>query len=160
MGATDPRWSRPSHTVTAPLWTHWHIGTVALRNSLDRILEYVNPWGLAARRDSCPSREGIDLRLGTVFHRFLERQVVGRELRMTVNDSPMDPWDPSRTAEPNTESLEIRSELAAVIWEVPDRLSPPARDWRSVCSNVSHVSPEHSACACVKIELFYQEMGG
>lgn len=94
--------ARPSQ-LTGPLQTH--TGAVVLWEDLDRILEYKDPWGQWARRKLLSLAEEIDLHLGMVFHRFLAGEVRGRKLRITVNGSRVDPWDPFCRSEPEIEEL-------------------------------------------------------
>jgi hypothetical protein len=91
------------HEVTEPLRDH--PGTVVLWQDLDRILEYKDPWGEWAHRKLLSLSEEIDLHLSMVFHRFLAGEVRGRRLRITVNGSNVEPWDPFCRKEPRTEEL-------------------------------------------------------
>lgn len=92
--------------ITEPLQSH--TGTVVLWEDLDRILEYKDPWGEWARRKLLSLAEEIDLHLGMVFHRFLAGEVRGKRLRITVNGSTVQPWDPFCRDEPKTEELPAR----------------------------------------------------
>lgn len=94
--------ARPAH-LTDPLQEH--TGTVVLWEDLDRILEYKDPWGEWARHKLLSLAEEIDLHLGMVFHRFLAGEVRGRKLRITVNGSRVEPWDPFCRTETKTEEL-------------------------------------------------------
>ena len=96
---------RPAE-VTEPLQDH--PGTVVLWQDLDRILEYKDPWGDWARQKLLSLAEEIDHHLGMVFHRFLGGEVRGRRLRITVNGSRVEPWDPFCRNEPRTEELPAR----------------------------------------------------
>jgi hypothetical protein len=96
---------RPTH-VTEPLQSH--TGTVVLWEDLDRILEYKDPWGEWARKRLLSLAEEIDLHLGMVFHRFLAGEVRGNRLRIKVNGSTVQPWDPFCREEPRTEELPAR----------------------------------------------------
>lgn len=101
---------RPTQ-VTEPLRAH--TGTVVLWQNLDRILEYKDPWGEWARRKLLSLAEEIDLHLGMVFHRFLAGEVAGRRLRITVNSSKVEPWDPCCRQEPRTEELPAKDLVVA-----------------------------------------------
>lgn len=101
---------RPTQ-VTEPLQTE--TGTVVLWQDLDRILEYKDPWGEWARRKMLSLAEEIDLHLGMVFHRFLAGEVRGRRLRITVNGSKVEPWDPFCRDQPRTEELPAKDLVVA-----------------------------------------------
>lgn len=89
--------------VTDPLLEH--SGTVVLWENLDRILEYKDPWGEWARKKLLSLAEQLDVHLGMVFHRFLTGEVPGQRLRITVNGSKVEPWDPYCRREPKTEEM-------------------------------------------------------
>jgi len=93
---------RPA-SVTDPLRAH--PGTVVLWENLDRILAYRDPWGEWARRKLLSLAEEIDLHLGMVFHRFVAGEVSGHRLRITVNGSRVEPWDPFCRQEAKTDPL-------------------------------------------------------
>jgi len=69
-------------------------GTVVLWEQLDRILEYKDPFGHYARMRLLDLADEIHEHLAMVFHRFLNSEIGGRTLSITVNDTPLDPWDP------------------------------------------------------------------
>lgn len=89
--------------VTDPLLDH--TGTVVLWQDLDRILSYKDPWGEWANRRLLQLAEDVDMHLGMVFHRFLSGEAPGRKLRITVNGSQVEPWDPFCRDEARTEEL-------------------------------------------------------
>lgn len=93
---------RPTE-ATEPLQAH--TGTVVLWESLDRILEYKDPWGEWAKRKLLQLAEDVDIHLGMVFHRFLAGEVPGRKLTITVNGSRVRPWDPFCRDEPRTDEF-------------------------------------------------------
>lgn len=93
---------RPA-AATDPLQDH--TGTVVLWEELDRILEYKDPWGERARRKLNALAEEVDLHLGMVFHRFLSGEVARHKLKITINGSKVEPWDPFCRAEPRTTAL-------------------------------------------------------
>ncbi|MBK3625356.1 ATP-binding protein [Streptomyces sp. MBT49] len=90
-------------------------GTVVLWEDLDRVLQYQDPFGGWAKRQLIACAEDIDQHLAMVFHRFLAGEVAdGELLRITVNGSRVEPWDPFCRAESGTsplqeEDLEVRS---------------------------------------------------
>lgn len=69
-------------------------GTVVLWESLDRVLEYKDPFGGWAQRRMLSFAEEIDQHLAMVFHRFLSGEVEEKRLTITVNDSEVRAWDP------------------------------------------------------------------
>ncbi|MGW6099008.1 ATP-binding protein [Streptomyces sp. NPDC055157] len=82
-------------------------GTVVLWEDLDRVLHYQDPFGTWAKKQLMTSAEDIDEHLGMVFHRYLAGEVPGREtLRITVNGTPVEPWDPFCLSEPQTSILD------------------------------------------------------
>ncbi len=83
--------SRPD-VLVAPLKET--TGTVVLWEDLDRILDYEDKWGGWAKRKLIESADTIAEHLGMVFHRFLAGQVKGCKLKIRVNDSFVEPWDP------------------------------------------------------------------
>jgi len=97
----------PSHCderLVAPLQDGF--GTVVLWQSLDRVLGYRIPSGQHAR-SAIESLVGqLDLHLGMTFHRFLAGEVEGRKrLRIKINGSTVQPWDPFARSESATETL-------------------------------------------------------
>lgn len=80
-------------------------GTVVLWESLDRVLEYKDPFGGWAQRRMLSFAEEIDQHLAMVFHRFLSGEVEGRNLTVTVNGSKVCAWDPFCRDEPGTTEL-------------------------------------------------------
>jgi histidine kinase/DNA gyrase B/HSP90-like ATPase len=81
-------------------------GTVVLWQSLDRVLGYKIPAGKRARSAVDSLAEQLDLHLGMTFHRFLSGEIAGRKrLRIKINGSPVQSWDPFARAEHATEAL-------------------------------------------------------
>lgn len=103
----DPA-DRPSHLVE-PLRAS--PGTVVLWEDLDRVLNYKDPWGVWAKRKMVEHAESIANHLGMVFHRFLSRSASSRALKITVNGSTVQPWDPFCVDEKGTTELDR--------WEFP-----------------------------------------
>lgn len=94
--------NRPDYVIQ-PLLEH--TGTVVVWEDLDRILEYKDPWGEWARRKLLSLAEQVDAHLGMVFHRFLAGEVPGQRLRITVNGSKVEAWDPFCRRESKTEVM-------------------------------------------------------
>lgn len=80
-------------------------GTVVLWEHLDRVLEYKDPFGVWAQRRMLTFAEEIDQHLAMVFHRFLDGEVAGKHLTISVNDSEVRAWDPFCRDEVDTTEL-------------------------------------------------------
>lgn len=82
-------------------------GTVVLWEDLDHVLQYKDSFGGWAKKQLIASAEDVDEHLGMVFHRFLAGEVAGRQpLRITVNGTPVEAWDPFCRSESSTSALE------------------------------------------------------
>ncbi|MFJ2098367.1 ATP-binding protein [Streptomyces anulatus] len=82
-------------------------GTVVLWEGLDRLLQYQDPFGGWAKKLLMSHAGDVDEHLGMVFHRFLTGEVANREsLRITVNGTSVEAWDPFCRAEPSAEALQ------------------------------------------------------
>lgn len=118
-----------------------HTGTVVLWEDLDRILNYKNPGSEWARQRLLLLAETLDLHLGMVFHRFLSGEVPRRrKLRMTINGTPIEPWDPfarseKATIELKAEELELNTPTGSGIVRLEPFVLPP-KD--SFSSDVAH----------------------
>ena len=96
--------SRCDEKVVQPL--HQGPGTVVLWQLLDRVLGYKIPTGQRARSAVDSLTEQLDLHLGMTFHRFLSGEIASRKrLRIKINGSPVQPWDPFARDEHATETL-------------------------------------------------------
>ena len=105
-------------------------GTVILWESLDRVLEYKDPFGGWAQRRMLSLAEEIDQHLAMVFHRFLSGEVEGRSLTITVNGSEVQAWDPfcrdeSGTTELSSSDIRIASSAGFGIASVRAFVLPP-----------------------------------
>lgn len=81
-------------------------GTVVLWERMDRVLEYKIPWGERAKTGFFNLAEELDLHLGMVFHRFLAGQAKRKKkLKITLNGTTIEPWDPYARDEKATVSL-------------------------------------------------------
>lgn len=128
----DPS-ARGEH-LTAPLAQA--PGTVVMWEELDRILDYKDPFGQWARRKMLELAEEIDRHLGMVFHRFLAGEVRGRKLRIWVNGTRVEPWDPFCRDEQALVSLDeadikIVSDEGAGILHVAPYVLPHQNDFSS-----------------------------
>jgi anti-sigma regulatory factor (Ser/Thr protein kinase) len=118
-----------------------HTGTVVLWEDLDRILNYKNPGSEWARQRLLNLAETLDTHLGMVFHRFLAGEVPRRaRLRISINGTRVEPWDPFVREEPATVGLKpLELELNASNGSGIVRLEPfvlPPRD--SFTSDAAH----------------------
>lgn len=81
-------------------------GTVVLWELLDRVLGYKVPWGERARNGFLRLADELDQHLGMVFHRFLSGEARRRKkLRITLNGTSVEAWDPFATDEKATLQL-------------------------------------------------------
>ena len=91
--------------LVQPLWDG--PGTVVMWEQLDRIFDYKLPSGRAAEAGLAASCRDIEDHLAMVFHRFLARQARrSLPLTITMQDEPVDAWDPFSTRERHTAKLE------------------------------------------------------
>ena len=83
------------------------VGTVVLWEQLDRVFRYRIPWGERARAGFFRLADDLNNHLGMVFHRFLAGEARRRKkLRITINGTPVEPWDPYARDERATVKLE------------------------------------------------------
>jgi len=72
-----------------------NVGTVVLWEQLDRVLRYKIPWGDKARAGFFRLADELSDHLGMVFHRFLAGEAKSKKkLKITINETPVEPWDP------------------------------------------------------------------
>lgn len=83
-----------------------HIGTVVVWEDLDQILGYKHPYDEPAKRRLATMCRELENHLSMVFHRFLQREVSGRQLTIFLNENELIPWDPFSRSEPKTKELE------------------------------------------------------
>lgn len=84
-------------------------GTVVLWELMDRVLEYKIAWGERAKAGFFRLAEELDLHLGMVFHRFISGQARRKKkLRITLNGTSIEPWDPYARDEKATLALPSR----------------------------------------------------
>jgi hypothetical protein len=82
-------------------------GTVVLWQCLDRLLGYEIPNGESARRRLDSMSRELEGHLAVVFHQFLAGEVAGRSpLKILLNGTPIEPWDPFARNEPATKLLD------------------------------------------------------
>ncbi len=82
-------------------------GTVVMWEMLDRVLDYRLPSGAAAEHGLASACREIEAHLSMVFHRFLAQQAKrALPLRITMQDNPIDAWDPFARAEEHTHKLD------------------------------------------------------
>lgn len=80
-------------------------GTVVLWEALDRILNFKNSSGEAARKKLISMCRDLEAYLGMVFHKFLNGEVQGKKLSISLNGNPIQPWDPFARNEQETKIL-------------------------------------------------------
>ncbi|MFE0633173.1 ATP-binding protein [Streptomyces sp. NPDC058864] len=80
-------------------------GTAVIWQKLDRVLPERSPEGGWARRRLETMAKRTAEHLGMVFHRFLEGDVAGRRLLITVNGEKVEPWNPFAPDEPARKDL-------------------------------------------------------
>lgn len=84
-------------------------GTVVLWELMDRVLEYKVAWGEKAKAGFFRLAEELDLHLGMVFHRFLAGEARRKKkLKITLNGTAVEPWDPYAREEKATLALPRR----------------------------------------------------
>lgn len=82
-------------------------GTVVMWEILDRVLDYRLPSGAAAENGLASACREIEAHLSMVFHRFLAQQARrALPLTITMQDNPIDAWDPFARAEEHTHKLD------------------------------------------------------
>lgn len=114
-----------------------HTGTVVVWEQLDRILNYKNPGSEWARQRLLSLAETLDTHLGMVFHRFLAGEVPRRrKLRMSINGTPVEPWDPFARSEPATvtlpaQELELNAPTGSGIVHLEPYVLPPRDSFTS-----------------------------
>ncbi|GCD99651.1 ATP-binding protein [Embleya hyalina] len=105
-------------------------GTVVLWRRLDRVLRYEDPFGGWARNNLAKVAEEVDAHLGMVFHKFIAGEIPKRApLRITINGSVVDAWDPFCRDEAETypfpeEHLTVGSTEGAAIVRVRPFILP------------------------------------
>ncbi len=105
------RWeivSIPKEDYSEALWRSLldHTGTVVQWENLDRMLQYDPPDGMRARSGFMRLIRELEEHLSMVFHRFLSGEIEGRrKLEITINDVPLEAWDPFAREERNTLKL-------------------------------------------------------
>lgn len=80
-------------------------GTVVLWESLDRVLNYKDPFGDHVKKRLNQVTQDIDEHLAMVFHRFLTGEAGNKRVNITINKQPIQPWDPFCRDEPCTSEL-------------------------------------------------------
>lgn len=81
-------------------------GTVVLWEMMDRVLGYKVPWGDRAKSGFFRLADDLDMHLGMVFHRFLAGEARRKKsLKITINGTVVEPWDPFARAEKATVRL-------------------------------------------------------
>lgn len=96
--------NKRSDTLMSPL--QHTPGTVVLWELLDRMMGYKNPWGHLAKMGFFRLAEDLDQHLGMTFHRFLSGEAKRKKkLKITINGTNVDVWDPFAREEKATVCL-------------------------------------------------------
>jgi hypothetical protein len=82
---------------------------VILWEQLDRILGYKHPYGENARKQLAQMCREVEEHLSMVFHRFLSGEARSRRIKITLNENPLEAWDPFCRSERCTRKLQARS---------------------------------------------------
>ncbi|MEV5179723.1 ATP-binding protein [Streptomyces werraensis] len=112
-------------------------GTVVLWEDLDHLLQYQDPTGGWAKKQLLAGAADVDQHLGMVFHRFIAGEVPDRQpLRITVNGTPVEAWDPfcrneSSTTALQEEDLEVRTRHGNGIVHLSPFILPPQNQFSS-----------------------------
>lgn len=86
------------------------LGTVVLWENLDRLNSFTLPYGEAAKNSFLKMAESLQLYLGMVFERFISGTAfTGTSLKITINGTPIEPWDPFARQESATKHLQVHS---------------------------------------------------
>ncbi len=126
-----------------------HTGTVVLWEDLDRILNYKNPGSEWARLRLLSLAETLDTHLGMVFHRFLAGEVPRRgKLRISINGTVVEPWDPFARAEPASVELkplelELNASTGSGIVRLEPFVLPPKDGFSSDAAHRRAAGPEN-----------------
>jgi len=83
-------------------------GTVIFWQKLDRILGYKHPYGEIARRRLFTMCRDLEIHLAMVFHKFLNGEIPGRNLKIFLNGNEIKGWDPFARNETKTQNLTSR----------------------------------------------------
>jgi hypothetical protein len=98
-----PKEKETTELISAPLVEH--SGTVVLWEKLDRIISFRQPEGEAAKKKLILMCRELESYLAMVFHKFLAKEVLGKELDIYLNHNKIQPWDPFAHKEPKTSIL-------------------------------------------------------
>lgn len=126
-----------------------HTGTVVLWEELDRILNYKSPGSEWARRRLLSLAETLDMHLGMVFHRFLAGEVARRaRLRISINGTRVEPWDPFVRSEPKTLALkplelELNASTGSGIVRIEPFALPPKDSFTSEAAHRRAAGPDN-----------------
>ena len=126
-----------------------HTGTVVVWEQLDRILNYKNPGSEWARQRLLSLAETLDTHLGMVFHRFLAGEVPRRrKLRMSINGTAVEPWDPFARSEPATislpaQELELNAPTGSGIVHLEPYVLPPRDSFSSETAHRGAAGPDN-----------------
>ena len=135
-----------SDTLVVPLQNT--TGTVVLWEFLDRVLDYKIPWGDFAKNGFYRLAEGLDQHLGMVFHRFLGGEARRKKkLKITINGTNVDVWDPFAREEKATACLpgrqfEIAGDDGPGLVAYTPYILPPQEKFSSLKAFNRHAGPD------------------
>lgn len=112
-------------------------GTVILWESLDRVLNYRDPFGEHVKKKLKQIAQDTDEHLAMVFHRFISGEVSDEPLAITINKRLVQPWDPfcrneSSTSVLKSEMLPVTSDGGNGIVRVTPYILPSKKDFSSL----------------------------
>jgi len=81
-------------------------GTVVFWQYLDRMLGQRHPYSEASRKRLLRMSRELEEHVTMVFHRFLNNEVPGRKLKISLNGNELEPWDPFARDQEVTKSLD------------------------------------------------------
>jgi hypothetical protein len=77
-------------------------GTIIIWQKLDRLLDYKDPNGEAARKKLNNLCRELETHIAMVFHRFLSGEIKNNPVSITLNCNRISPWDPFARNEDKT----------------------------------------------------------
>ncbi len=81
-------------------------GTVVFWQYLDRMLGLKHPYGETSKNRLRGMSRDLEEHVTMVFHRFLNGEVPGRNLKINLNGNGLEPWDPFARDQEDTKSLD------------------------------------------------------
>lgn len=82
-------------------------GTVVLWERLDRMLGQKHPYGDSSRKRLAVMSRELEDHLSMVFHRYIDGEVPGRQVKIMLSGNELKSWDPYVKSEPATKKLDL-----------------------------------------------------